>query len=469
MPRDELKPKDSTGLILTVYLRSLTTGQGLTGKTHSDFAGQWNRGNAASSPLSFAAGSVGDPHSSGKIVELGNGRYFWHVPNSLFTSVGQVVATLQVDGAIDVKIEWQVVEVDRESAAFGANTTMPLDATAIQAAAAASIAAANLAQPGDEMALTPENLIALFADVDVAGLVASVTAAFDEATDLPVQTIAAEAATRTVAAVVANAQILTLIANAASANSAATSVDTKLTDARAAKLDRDLAHAGDAATYQATVPTVGEIDNQLTSTHGAGAWTSGGGGSAGSGQFKQDLLITNQADVPIPRAIITVLSVEGASLGIYTASGTEGEASLMLDAGEYFLAVTAYPTHDASTQAITINGDPSPVTIQLFASAPSPPEIAGLCRVRIPVREANSAAQAAQVSAQLVGENQKVGNDLLSRAVTRGESDATGYVDLLLAQGLTYRVVGTHGGHGFLDLIYVVPMLSEAYIAAAIV
>lgn len=315
MPRDELKPKNSTGLILTVYLRSSTTGQGLTGKVHSDFAGQWNRGNAASSALSFAAGSVGDSHSSGKIAELGNGRYYWHVPDSLFTSLGQVVATLQVDGAIDVKIEWQVVEVDRETAAFGANTTTPLDATATQAAAAAAIAAANLAQPGDEMSLTSENLTALFADVDVAGLVASITAAFDEATDLPVQTIAADAATRTVAAIVANAQILALIADAASANTAALSADAKLTSDRVAKLDRDLAHATDADTYKATVPTAEDIDTRLSTTHGSGSW-GGGSGSALTGPNAITVTITDSA---------TDEAIEAATVRLYR-TGASGSA-----------------------------------------------------------------------------------------------------------------------------------------------
>ncbi|QEG40440.1 hypothetical protein [Roseimaritima ulvae] len=271
-----------------------------------------------------------------------------------------------------------------------------------------------------------------------------------------------------VAALKADSTYTTLISDVAAGKSAAELLRDRLTAARSAKLDRDLAHAGDAATYQATVPTVQEIDTQLTSTHGAGAWTGGGGGSAGSGQFKQDLLITNQADVPIPRAIITVLSAEGTSLGIYTASGTEGEASLMLDAGEYILAVTAYPTHIAQTQTITITGDPTPLTIQLAASVPSPPEIAGLCRVRIPVREANIPAQAAQITAQPVGENQKVGNDLLSRAVTRAESDATGYAELLLPQGAIYRIVGMHAGYMFVDIQYAVPFLSEAYVAVAI-
>jgi hypothetical protein len=131
--RDELRLLNSTGLVLTIFLRSSTTGQGVTGKTNADFAGQWNRGNAASSSLSFASGAVGDTHSSGKIAEIGNGRYYWHVPDTLFTALGQVVATIQVSGAIDIKCEWQVVSVNRESAAFGANTVVPPNVAAFEA------------------------------------------------------------------------------------------------------------------------------------------------------------------------------------------------------------------------------------------------------------------------------------------------------------------------------------------------
>ncbi len=47
------------------------------------------------------------------------------------------------------------------------------------------------------MVLSNANLTALFADADVAALIASITALFDNANDLPIQTIAAQAAAST--------------------------------------------------------------------------------------------------------------------------------------------------------------------------------------------------------------------------------------------------------------------------------
>jgi hypothetical protein len=204
MPGDILIPQNVTSRIRHFMLRSSTTGQGLTGKVHSDFSGKYNIAGGTETSLSFSSGSPGDAYTSGKIVPLGIGKYAWHVPNALFASLGAVSAVLSVTGAIDVHFDWLVVTADRHTAAFAANTTVP-DNAGIAAARTASESAdgkltvgrlsrvdripdvaagsaTGLAIVGSEMSLTSAVLAALFSDTDTAALVDSIIARIE--TDL---------------------------------------------------------------------------------------------------------------------------------------------------------------------------------------------------------------------------------------------------------------------------------------------
>jgi hypothetical protein len=131
MPSDNLMPQSTTSKIKQFMLRSSTTGQGLTGKVAADFSGKYNIAGGAEVTLSFSSGSAGDAYSSGKIVPLGLGKYAWHVPNTVFSTIGDVLAVLSVTGAIDVPFAWEVVAAVRDSAAFGANVTTPSSAATI--------------------------------------------------------------------------------------------------------------------------------------------------------------------------------------------------------------------------------------------------------------------------------------------------------------------------------------------------
>jgi len=131
MATDNLMPQSSTSIIKHFMLRSSTTGQGLNGKVASDFTGKYNIAGGAEVTLSFSAGTAGDVYSSGKICDLGLGKYAWHVPNAVFASLGNVSAVLSVTGGIDVHCEWQVVAVVRDAVAFGANTTTPPTVSAV--------------------------------------------------------------------------------------------------------------------------------------------------------------------------------------------------------------------------------------------------------------------------------------------------------------------------------------------------
>lgn len=116
-------PQSSTSVIKHFMLRSSTTGQGLTGKVHSDFTGKYNIAGGAEVTLSFSSGTAGDAYSSGKIAPLGLGKYAWHVPNAVFASLGNVSAVLSVTGGIDVYCEWLVVADNRDLATKPVNVT----------------------------------------------------------------------------------------------------------------------------------------------------------------------------------------------------------------------------------------------------------------------------------------------------------------------------------------------------------
>jgi len=143
MATDNLMPQSSTSVIKHLMLRSSTTGQGLTGKVHSDFSGKYNIAGGAEVTLSFSSGSAGDAYSSGKIVPLGLGKYAWHVPDAVFASLGNVSAVLSVTGGIDVHCEWLVVAAVRDTAAFGANVTTPPSAATISTQVASDLASAH--------------------------------------------------------------------------------------------------------------------------------------------------------------------------------------------------------------------------------------------------------------------------------------------------------------------------------------
>lgn len=196
------------------------------------------------------------------------------------TVTGTVTGSETYDNSFSVR----VVAVERGT--DGANTTAPDNASAFAAAASAASADAKLtagrlsrvdrlpdivaggsgglAIVGSEMALPTATLTALFSDADVAALITSITGLFDNAGDLPIQTIAAQAAAATVNALVANGTFATLVADASAGKIAAQSSDGKLTAGRLGKLD--------SLTF--TTPNV--VD------------ASGGGGGGGGGDWTND-------------------------------------------------------------------------------------------------------------------------------------------------------------------------------------
>jgi hypothetical protein len=225
-------------------------------------------------------------------------------------------------------------------------------------------ASGGLSLVGSAMTLDSATLTALFADADVAGLIASITALFDEATDLPVQTLAAQAATATVTALLANGSIATLIADAAAGKVAAEAVSARATESRLAKLDRNLAAVADVQvmvtpTINPTVLSTGSVDSIrdglalktdvdaaadaiIDHGDGAGAWGAvgeGGSGSGLTGDYVYTVTVQDASnDAPIENARVRVFRTGK--------DGTEptdedGVAELPIDAATYKVVIAA--------------------------------------------------------------------------------------------------------------------------------
>lgn len=239
-----------------------------------------------------------------------------------FTLEESATVTGTTTGSATYSSSFAVRVVAVERGTDSANTTAPDNASAAAAAASAASAdtklssgrlsridrlpdivaggSGGLAIVGSEMALPNATLTALFADADVAALIASITAMFDGAGDLPIQTIAAQSAAATVAAIVANGSIMTLLSDASDAAAAAESVDGKLTGGRLSKLDSLTFTSPGVVDAAATVTVAAgdirdalgmvaaDMDDQLDAILSAS-----GGGEGGSDEILDAVTATN--------------------------------------------------------------------------------------------------------------------------------------------------------------------------------
>jgi hypothetical protein len=141
-----------------------------------------------------------------------------------------------------------------------------------------------------------------------------------------------------------------------------------LTATRIGKLDNlDVA----VSTRNATVPPSSvDIDTQLSLTHGAGSWLSGGGAIAGARSVT--LTIVDPTGAPLPDSSIAVLNA-GASVFLWShlADGS-GKAIAYLDDGAYVvrLRLVGYSFIDTP---ITVSGDMAATVVGTPCSIPAPP------------------------------------------------------------------------------------------------
>ncbi len=82
-----------------------------------------------------------------------------------------------------------------------------------------------------------------------------------------------------------------------------------------------------------TAPTVQQIDTQLSGTHGAGQW----GGGGGTGFFTVTLTVTIGGQPADGVAIIVANDSAGASIVAQAESDDNGNATVFLDAGSYYV------------------------------------------------------------------------------------------------------------------------------------
>lgn len=205
------------------------------------------------------------------------------VEGDAYTLEESATVTGTTTGSATYSSTFEVRAFAVERGTNGANTTAPDNASALAAANSAASADAKLtagrlsrvdrlpdinagasgglAIVGSEMALPTATLTALFSDADTAALITSITGLFDNAGDLPIQTIAAQAAAATVNALVANGTFSTLVSDASAGKIAAQSADGKLTAGRLGKLD--------SLTF--TTPNV--VDASGAGGGGGGDWT----------------------------------------------------------------------------------------------------------------------------------------------------------------------------------------------------
>lgn len=389
----ELVLQNTTSKIIAVFIHDSTTGLGKTGVAAASMAGQLVKGNAAGSSLSFSSGSVGDSYSSGKWAEIGNGAYYYHAPNGTFADLGMASLQFQTSGGIIVPIRYQIVAFNPNAVAVGANTTAPdntgIADTLTQASAAASSAASaatsaasaatsaasadtklstgrlsridrlpdvnagasgGIALVGSAMTLDSATLAALFADADVAGMLADWLSNFDDDTDVPVDTMATLAASKVLAALLANGTFTTLFSDAAAAKTASAAVNTRLPATPASQGDVTSATSTITTAITSSTSTITSALSTHTTTITSAITTTettileaidgieGGGGGGLTGPYKIKITVTGDGD-----------PLEGARVRVYRTGYSQ---SLETDADGYVeFAVTAHTWEIAITHA----------------------------------------------------------------------------------------------------------------------
>ena len=161
----------------------------------------------------------------------------------------------------------------------------------------------------------------------------------------------------------------------------------------------------------------------------------------GNGQYA----ITFQARVgttAIPNAKISIF--QGSTLvdAIYT--GSNGNKTYNLDAGNYTINVTANGYSPISGQSVTVSAAAN-VAIAMTAITIDEPDDPLLCVVRCSViNNSGQPVANARIEARLEDKNPAVPYHLISRAVLSGVTNASGYVDLTLIQKEAFSRGGTY-------------------------
>lgn len=192
--------------------------------------------------------------------------------------------------------------------------------------------------------------------------------------------------------------------------------------------------------YGADAPTVGQIDTQLSGTHGAGAW----GPSSALGAFTIHIRAQDSSSLLyITDALISIKDNADTTLIDQQRTADDGTATRIttsLNAATYKLhcSVPGY-TSVVVSHVITGNED---ITLSLAPIVVGSPSVPSQCRVYgfeyagvggLPIL-------GSVVSAVLTGPSQVSGNNILEVQAGSTTSDASGYWYLDLTIGKTYKI-----------------------------
>lgn len=225
-------------------------------------------------------------------------------------------------------------------------------------------------------------------------------------------------------------------------------------------LSTNAASVGDKTGYALTTapPTAGQIDTQLSTTHGAGAW----GDFLGSGAWPVTLTVHDGSGNPVQNAKVAINATGGRAVGI---ANSTGHVSFNLDAGTYVVDVgtaASYTPANPYTVVVDGSGNVTGGTLVVTAVTVAPPSDPGLCRCYVYFEEISGGAALGAGTAQLriqqivsvpAGETA-----VLVPGGQTGECDASGFAYLDLVQGATVRVEATwpNGGVAISDA-FIVP------------
>lgn len=147
-------------------------------------------------------------------------------------------------------------------------------------------------------------------------------------------------------------------------------------DANAPLTEQNITDIVDGVQTGLAIPTVEQIDQELSANHGAGSWE-GGSGGAGAGARTVTFTVDDGTN-PLQNAVVRV--IQGAE-NYTSTTDANGEAVFALDDATWAWAVTK-PGYDGETGALIVNGTEA-LTVSLDAVVVTPPTSPSLSAIEV--------------------------------------------------------------------------------------
>jgi hypothetical protein len=186
---------------------------------------------------------------------------------------------------------------------------------------------------------------------------------------------------------------------------------------------------------ESAAPTVGQIDTQLSSTHGSGQW--GASGASGSVNIT---IQTLEADLtPIPQTSVTIRnSLDTITIGTGT-TNANGQLSVAIDPGTYKLRLSKmmYTFTVPETMVVTVDATKSFTGVKVNPSTP----IVGSQTLYGTIVDAHgNPVTGATVTAFLKDKNTVVSSALISPISVSVLTNSSGYFEIQLVKTARYSV-----------------------------